>query len=196
MRASDTAVWRLRSYLNVTHGGGVECLYCGAILRVLAQAATSRGFWGQSPTRKGRPALPGWPRLGTPLSQPLQLRFQHRHVICFSAANSPQKSFPTRSAAPGPASGNGRACVFSISSAAWYSSTTPDFSVDRMSRNSQFDGRFSSHRPFLRRFGSSSKIENCSLRSLASTRSRTTRTASPIENSRRVRWPTILRTFS
>jgi len=41
-----------------------------------------------------------------------------------------------------------------------------------------------------------STIANCSFRSSGSTRSSVTRTLSPIENSRRVRCPTIFRTFS
>ena len=44
--------------------------------------------------------------------------------------------------------------------------------------------------------GSGSSIENWSLCSIASARSRRTQTASPIENSRRVRSPAILREFS
>jgi hypothetical protein len=43
---------------------------------------------------------------------------------------------------------------------------------------------------------SGSTSENCSLCSRGSTRSSSTRTVSPIENSRRVRWPMIFRVFS
>src|SRR3954462_724564 len=45
-------------------------------------------------------------------------------------------------------------------------------------------------------FRSGSTTENCSRRSAGSTRSRLTRNRSPIENSRFVCAPTILRTFS
>ena len=66
---------------------------------------------------------------------------------------------------------------------------------DQIEHHARDLGAFLSFGGFLAR-GSGSTIENCSLRSAASTRSSDTRTRSPIENSRRVRWPTILRTLS
>lgn len=57
--------------------------------------------------------------------------------------------------------------------------------------------RIVTYRAFFLFFGfGSSNIANCSLRSLASILTRTTRTRSPMENSRPVRLPTTLRMFS